>query len=69
MNRKKSPNEIRQAGMAALTQTLGPVDALRFLLQFEMGKGDYTLERSRILGNPTVKELLRELKIKKQMKK
>jgi hypothetical protein len=64
-SRNKTANDIRQAGIAALTRALGPVETIRFLQQFDLGSGDYTAERARHLGNPTVEELLRELKAKK----
>ena len=54
-------DEIRQVGVAALVEVLGPAGAVRFLQQFDTGKGDYTDARQQILGNPTVDELIREL--------
>lgn len=36
--------EIRQQGIAALAQQLGPVGMIRFLQQFESGHGDYSVE-------------------------
>lgn len=62
---KKTLNEVRLTGMAALARTLGPVDTIRFLQQFDLGSGDYTVERTQLLGNSTVEDLLRELKTKK----
>jgi hypothetical protein len=58
----RTPNELRRAGFAALTKALGPVDAIRFLQQFDPGAGDYTAVRGALLGSPTVDELLRELR-------
>jgi hypothetical protein len=43
--------ELRRAGIDA-PAALGPVGMARFLQQFDPGQGDYTAERSRILGNP-----------------
>lgn len=37
--------EIRQQGIEALARELGPVGMIRFLQQFEIGKGDYSAER------------------------
>lgn len=37
--------EIRVAGLAALTQSLGVTGMIRFLQQFDSGEGDYTKER------------------------
>lgn len=38
-------DDIRRAGVEALARALGPVGMLRFLQQFETGRGDYTAER------------------------
>ena len=40
-------DDIRQAGVEALVRELGPVGMIRFLQQFETGRGDYTAERQR----------------------
>jgi hypothetical protein len=50
-------NELRQAGIAALIKALGPVDAQRFLMQFEHGSGDYTAECETIVGDPSLDEI------------
>ena len=39
-----SLNQIRKTGIVALTQTLGPLNMVRFLQQFDTGSGDYTKE-------------------------
>jgi len=56
-----TPAELRRAGLEALVRALGPVGMARFFQQFGLGHGDYTAERDRILGNPTVDELVDEL--------
>jgi hypothetical protein len=38
-------DQIRRRGIDALARELGPVGMVRFLQQFETGKGDYTRER------------------------
>jgi hypothetical protein len=53
--------ELRRAGIEALVKALGPVGMARFLQQFDLGHGNYTAERDRFLGNPTVDELMGEL--------
>jgi len=53
--------ELRRAGIDALAKALGPVGMARFLQQFDSGKGDYTAERSRILGNPSVDAVIDEM--------
>ncbi len=37
--------QIRSEGLEALRQRLGRADTIRFLQQFETGRGDYTNER------------------------
>lgn len=59
-------NEIRTAGIAALTKELGPVGAIRFMQLFDNGSGDYTANRDRIHGNPTLEELLQETRAMRQ---
>jgi len=61
-SRFKTPNELRQAGIAALVKTLGPVDATQFLRLFDAGSGDYTRRRRDLLGNPSVDEVISEMK-------
>lgn len=56
-----TPAELRHAGIEALVKALGPVGMARFFQQFDLGHGDYTADRDRILGNPTVDELVDEL--------
>jgi len=53
--------ELRRAGIHALAKTLGPVGMARFLQQFDPGQGDYTAERSRILGNPSIDAVMDEI--------
>jgi hypothetical protein len=53
--------ELRRAGIDALAKALGPVGMARFLQQFDPRQGDYTSERSRILGNPSVGEVMDEM--------
>ena len=44
-----NPTELRQAGFRALCKALGWVNAVRFMLQFEPGAGNYTEERQALL--------------------
>jgi hypothetical protein len=46
----RSTEKIRKIGIEALAEALGPVDAVRFLQSFDLGRGDYTKERSHVLG-------------------
>jgi hypothetical protein len=54
--------EIRAAGLDALARELGPVGMVRFLQQFETGRGDYTREREIWLGDETVDTLVEKIK-------
>jgi len=46
-------DQIRVEGLKALERRLGP-DMIRFLQQFETGRGDYTKERHAWLKETTV---------------
>ncbi|WP_017315103.1 hypothetical protein [Mastigocladopsis repens] len=59
---KLSQAEIRGLGIEALTKALGPAGMARFMQQFDMGSGDYTRDRDKILGNPTIEEIVAEIK-------
>jgi len=48
--RMRSTEEIRNLGIEASAEALGPVDAVRFLQSFDLGRGDYTKERDQVLG-------------------
>jgi hypothetical protein len=56
-----TPVQIRQAGLEALHRELGAAGMVRFLQQFEIGKGDYTKERKRWLKGKTVATIAREI--------
>ena len=45
-----NPAVLRQLGIEALTKTLGPVGAVRFMRQLSMGSGNYTEERQVLLS-------------------
>lgn len=44
-----NPSELRSRGFEALCATLGWVNAVRFLRQYEPGQGNYTEERRTLL--------------------
>ena len=64
--RKASPMQIRQLGIEALAQALGPVGMVRFLQQFETGSGDYTQDRDELLGEATLEDILVQIKDQRQ---
>jgi hypothetical protein len=45
-------------GWKALTERLGPAGAMGFMMQYDPGHGDYTLERHEIFGTLTLDDLL-----------
>ncbi|MBD5501464.1 MAG: hypothetical protein HDR10_09750 [Lachnospiraceae bacterium] len=40
-----NPIEIRNAGIKALQEALGPVGMVKFMQQYDVGYGDYTKEK------------------------
>jgi hypothetical protein len=54
--------QIRRAGLAALRRELGVVGMVRFLQQFETGRGDYTAERRQFVGIIDVRALAEEIR-------
>ena len=40
-----NPIEIRNVGIKALQDALGPVGMVKFMQQYDMGYGDYTKEK------------------------
>ncbi|NBJ95473.1 hypothetical protein [Parablautia muri] len=40
-----NPVEIRNVGIKALQEALGPVGMVKFMQQYDMGYGDYTKEK------------------------
>jgi hypothetical protein len=57
-------DEIRKAGLDALTKSLGPDGMIRFLQQFDSGNADYTKERQKWLGVQDVDTIYYALKKK-----
>ena len=50
-------DEIYREGLEALRQRLGQAGMIRFLQQFEHGKGDYAKERRTWVDRTSMKEL------------
>ena len=50
--------QIRMEGWRALTERLGPAGAMRFMMQYDPGHGDYSRERHDIFAALTLDELL-----------
>jgi hypothetical protein len=56
-----TPIELNQKGFKALVNTLGYVDAVRFLKQFDNGSGDYTQERHQWLDQLSLDDIWKDL--------
>jgi len=52
---------LRRAGLEALTRALGPVGMARFLQQFEIGGGNYSIERHQWLDQSDVQTLTQHI--------
>ena len=57
-----TPAELRKAGWDALKERLGIPEALRFLLQYEKGEGDYTELRRELYKDETMESLIERMK-------
>lgn len=53
--------QIRMEGWKALTERLGPGGAMRFMMQYDPGQGDYSKERHQIFADLTLDELLESM--------
>jgi hypothetical protein len=53
--------QIRMEGWKALTERLGPAGAIRFMMQYDPGYGDYSKERHEIFAYMTLDELLQRI--------
>ncbi len=53
-----SAYQIRLEGWKALTERLGPSGAMRFMMQYDPGHGDYTNERQEIFADLELDDLL-----------
>ena len=60
-----SPAVIRKAGLEAVAKKLGPLGMVRFLQQFETGRGDYTKERDQWLKDADIKKIISEIRKKR----
>ncbi len=59
--------EIRLAGLRALSRELGTVGLVRFLQQFETGHGDYTMERHDWLDKDTVQDIVQQIRERREI--
>ncbi|TWI75570.1 hypothetical protein LZ24_00617 [Desulfobotulus alkaliphilus] len=61
--------EIRQTGIEILSRHMGLTGMIRFLQQTETGYGDYTKERDKLLGTPSLEELVSDIQSSRFNKK
>lgn len=54
--------EVRRAGWEALTERLGPAGALKFILDYDRGEGNYTELRKKIFRGKTVVDIVEDMK-------
>jgi len=57
--------EIRMEGWRALSERLGPAGAMRFMMQYDPGRGDYSKERHEIFDGLSIDELLKSIELAK----
>ncbi len=53
--------EIRMAGVEILGRYMGVTGMIRFLQQNELGHGDYTKDRHKLLGDPPMEQLFADI--------
>jgi len=56
-----TPIELRSKGFEALVRSLGWLNAVRFIQQFELSSNNYTVERDAVLPNWDAAELVRRM--------
>ena len=56
------PMELRTRGFDVLARSLGWVNAVRFIQQYEPSRLNYTVERATILPDWTAEELIEQMK-------
>jgi len=53
--------QIRMEGWKALTERLGPAGAMRFMMQYDPGYGDYSKERHTLFEDLELDDLLERI--------
>ena len=59
-------DQIRREGLAALRQKLGRAGMVRFLQQFETGKGDYATERREWVDRTSLDDIRKAARTKRR---
>lgn len=58
----KTIDQLKVDGWKALIDSLGLAEATRFLLQYQKGSGNYTVERKKLLKNVTINDIVEPYK-------
>lgn len=59
---------VSQDAISALFREIGIAETVRFLHQFSLGSGDYTRERKELLGEPSLEEILSQIRERRARK-
>lgn len=59
----RSAYAIRREGWKALTDALGPSGAMRFMMQYDAGYGNYSVERHELFAGTTLEEILDQVSL------
>jgi len=57
-----TPSEVRRAVCEVLREKLGPDGALKFILDYDRGEGNYTKLRKELFNGKTVKNINKDMK-------
>lgn len=58
----KTIDELQNVGWNALVESLGVVDATRYLLQYQKGSGNYTKDRHQHFDNVAINNIINDIK-------
>ena len=61
----KPLNQITHEAIQVLYQEIGVVNTVRFLNQFTLGYGDYTVEKDALFADLTLDDILTEIKLER----
>lgn len=59
---------VSHDAISALFREIGIAETVRFLHQFSLGSGDYTRERKELLGEPSLEEILSQIRERRARK-
>jgi hypothetical protein len=68
-SRFKNDQELKDAAFLALREALGPDDALRFMRLYRPEPGDFTEEKLLYLGDPSLDEIMADLRAMREDKR